>query len=58
MQNRKGKLVDTLIVYFDKEKTCRQVIRPQMSGPNKFDGNWKALAASIANGHSYTFDVE
>jgi hypothetical protein len=29
MQNKKGKSLDTLIVYFDKEKTCRQVVRPQ-----------------------------
>jgi len=58
MQNKKGKSLDTLIVYFDKEKTCRQVVRPQMSGPNKFDGNWKALATSISNGSPFTFDVE
>jgi hypothetical protein len=56
MQNKKS--LDTLIVYFDKEKTCRQVVRPQMSGPNKFDGNWKALALSIADGRPYTFAVE
>jgi hypothetical protein len=58
MQNKKGKSLDTLIVYFDKEKTCRQVVRPQMSGPNKFDGNWRALALSIADGRPYTFTVE
>lgn len=55
---KKGKALDTLIVYFNAEKTCRQVIRPQMSGVNKFDGNWKALAATIADGHPYTFVVE
>jgi hypothetical protein len=58
MQNKKGKSIDTLIVYFNQEKTCRQVVRPQMSGVNKFDGNWKALAAAVANGHPFTFDIE
>jgi hypothetical protein len=58
MQNKKGKSIDTLIVYFNQEKTCRQVVRPQMSGPNKFDGNWRVLALAIAEGRPHTFIVE
>lgn len=34
-----------MIIYFNKEKTNFQVIRPSV----KFDGDWKGLADAITN---------
>ena len=37
----------TIIIYFTEDKKNYQVIRPQTEGPNRFNGNVKALVEHV-----------
>lgn len=48
-----------LVIYYDKDLKCRQIIYPKTTGHKDevFDGNWKALAHAISGGQLYKFEV-
>jgi len=55
--NNTTKQVVGMVVYFDAEKKCRQLIYPRLirNTPSEtlFDGNWAALAQQIAGNNGY-----
>lgn len=41
----------TLVIYFNSEKTQRQIIKPSIN----FKGDYAELAQYLANGREYTY---
>ena len=59
--NRKNKpRAEGIVIYFNEERTSFQVCKPKMEGKDdeRFDGNWTALAITIAGNKGYhSFEI-
>lgn len=50
--------MNTLVIYFDEEGKCTQVITPRgYKEGMKFDGNWKHLADAVTGGNYHHYKV-
>lgn len=50
---KKKQSASQMVVYFDADKKCKQIVKPKMEGINRFEGNWTALAKAIAGNKGY-----
>lgn len=48
-----GKELKTLTIYYNKEKTSMQVIRPN----EKFNSDWYNLVMGITGGNHHSYDI-
>lgn len=55
MKNNKS--ISAMVIFFDADKKCRQIVKPrtvrQTASDTVFDGNWNALATTIAGSNGY-----
>ena len=56
-KDRSSKVKSLLIIYYTSDKKSRQVIRPKMTGEDRFLGDWGKLVDAVSNGKYNHFEI-
>ena len=46
-----------LMIYFTYDKKSYQMVKPSMTGEDKFNGDWRKLVDDITNGIYHSFEI-